>query len=131
MPYCCYECGNTKEFRGYEEYTAWGTERCTFNGEGNAQDYTDSEENEREQNETHVEECIKCNSNNIEYLEGEKFEEWKEKFFDEECKFIKEGVKKGISGGFINPIHKLNDLLLKGEITVGEHRRKIEIIRKM
>ena len=88
MTYLCRDCGNTESFRGTQNYTKRGWEEVFMDGEGDINDYGDSEDTDTENEGIEDVECQECNSSNTEWVE------LNEEELEEEVQAIKTGKKK-------------------------------------
>lgn len=133
MPWQCSNCGNIDRFKGYQEYTEYGTEGIIVNGNDEIIDYFDRESSNSDAGDMHIEKCVKCDSTEIQYLEEEEFEKWHDSHFDENGNFYKESKKVVENPGNFESYSKLkllNDNLLSDVITIEEYRRGVEKIQQ-
>lgn len=92
MGYMCENCGNNSSFSATQNYTEWGTEDITINGEGEVIDWNDRNVNDSEIREGPNEiECNDCGSGNVtlyddEDEEAERLEEIRQENGEEEVK---------------------------------------------
>ena len=100
MPYFCESWGNEEEFKGYQDYTEYGTERIMFNGNGDVDDYGDRDSNDSESGDWHDLECSRCNASVHDYEEEEIAQIKKDNGWnlsDEQIELLQEtNVDKGI-----------------------------------
>jgi len=92
MTHICNKCGNYESFSGTATYSVTGTRtwNVRFDGEGCIDEdieETDSEIEDGDMEEDSIEDCYDCGSSNIEWLDDDDFETWKETHFDSEGNF--------------------------------------------
>jgi len=122
----CNNCGNTEKFKGYQKFTEWGTEGIVVNSSGEIEDHHDHEVSDSEINETHIEQCSNCDSDDINNLDETELKDWKVLHFTD-GKFIKNREKTLTS---TDKLRLLADELLGDKISIQEYRqRKTEIIK--
>jgi len=62
----CRDCGNTTEFIGTIDFNSWGQETHNIDGDGEYEDYLDSDTSDTEYSSDYYDiECINCNSHNV------------------------------------------------------------------
>lgn len=127
----CNECGNNDGFRGYQEYTEWGTEGITINRDGEIVDYHDKEANDSESKNMEIQECAVCNSTNIQDKNTRDYAEWQKTHFDSSGKFIKKSDDSAKPEEFtsVDKLKSLNDRLLKNELSIEEYRQQVQEIK--
>jgi len=122
----CNNCGNTKCFRGYQNYTEWDSERITVQSDGEITDWHDRNSNNSEITDTTIETCANCDLGEISDLEESELEHWKKIHFDANGDFIKDAIKPPISK---TKMQILTDELLDDKISIAEYRqRKTQIL---
>lgn len=133
MGYVCGECGNDKNFRGYEIRREKIYQEIIIDSEGSeVLKYLDSETDDSEVEETTVEKCCNCDSKGILWLEGTELEKWYKTHFDTFGKFIKGNTANPDEPAefvSINKLKLLNDKLLKNELSIEEYRRQVQEIK--
>ena len=65
MGYVCRECGNTDSFEAQQEVTNYDTQHVYMDGEGNINDWGDTETNDSDTGDMNDVECAECNSSNV------------------------------------------------------------------
>lgn len=65
MGYYCRDCGNTETFSAIQNFTEYGYENVTMDGEGEILDWNDREVTDSEQGEIEDLECGECGSSNV------------------------------------------------------------------
>ena len=138
MVRCCKDCGVSKEFNGKQEYKEYGTESLLVDENDEIIDYRDRDSSDNETDNLEVYSCGKCNSENIEWLESEEYDEWKSSYFDEDGNYHKEEIKSSLQPkGSVEEtdslvkLKLLNDQLLKNTITIEQYIQKKQQILEM
>lgn len=127
MVWVCKDCGGMEKFKGYQNYTEYGTEDIVIDFNGEILDYGDRDSNDSERGDQTIEYCGKCESKNIEDVHGEELDNWKMNHFNANGEFCKEGKTKSENPGNFNSYDKLkllNDELLSNKISIEEYRQK-------
>ena len=70
MGYKCNDCGNYESFEAEENYTEWGHRTVYINGDGDIDDWGDSNIDDSDGDGDFREvECSECNSRNVEWYD--------------------------------------------------------------